>query len=159
MSDIPRVCATCVHFVFHESEQGYSELTPGTDCSFSCSKGYWHAVGSDCTEDAFRSSMLAATYCLDYEMVHVEPPAFHPTFPLNVDGLVGSLNEKYPDFIVGITNFPHHAWYERLGVGMTTSGSFVAPGQAYLWLEQRLREMAEEEAARAVETDRIDVLG
>jgi hypothetical protein len=192
MSDIPRVCATCKHFVFHESEPDYSELTPGADCSFSCSKGYWHANGGSCTEAEFRSSMLAATHCLDYEAVEVAPRAFHPTFPLDVGGsteeipdrlrqlatgqdelfdvlglvkigktfagspetiykaLVESLAARYPGFLIGITNYPHRAFYDN-GDGVTTSGSFVAPGQAYVWLEERLRQMTAVEVPSAVE--------
>jgi hypothetical protein len=153
MSDIPRVCATCKHFVFHESEPDYSEFTPGSDCSFSCSKGYWHANGSDCTEAEFRSSMLAATHCLDYEMVEVPLPAFEPWFPHgDVDSLLVSLRARYPDYDMGIKET--QAYYERGKVGRTRSGWTGTDGLAYLWLVTRL---AEKEVPSAVEADRIDV--
>ena len=146
MSEIPRVCATCKHFTFTEGQSAYSEWTPATDCSFSCDKGYWYVTGGGCTEDEFRSSMIAATICLDYEEVAVHRPALKPTFPLDTAGVLASLVTQYPDFRIGITvNFPHRAWYERGNVGMTTSGSFVSAAQAYDWLVTRLAEMTRED--------------
>lgn len=36
-----RACYSCKHFDFTAGEPGYSEMTPGSDCSFDCGKSHW----------------------------------------------------------------------------------------------------------------------
>lgn len=33
---IPRVCSVCEHFYLSTGEQGYSDMTPGSDASIEC---------------------------------------------------------------------------------------------------------------------------
>jgi hypothetical protein len=65
-----KLCVFCKHWDFYGGSQGYSEMTPGSDASMSCSKGHWERwCLHDTGESDFRRIILTAQTCPDYTQV------------------------------------------------------------------------------------------
>lgn len=141
MDETPRVCATCTHFEFRQSDGPWSEYTPGTDCSFSCKRGYWAAGGGGCSESEFRSSMLAALICEDYRLVQVDPIALRvPQWKQDQIDLaeLDAMMAEYPHVHFRVRKHPPFvAWYD-VGHGKTTSGTHYSRRAAIDWLRAAL---------------------
>ena len=62
-----KLCVFCKHFEFDEGEEGYSELTPGSDTLMGCDLGKWdHYNLEGFGPDGFRKTILQAESCKDY---------------------------------------------------------------------------------------------
>lgn len=74
-----KLCVFCKHWHFYGGDQGFSELTPGSDASMDCSKHHWDRPGRGPykgfvifnlhDERAFREMIQKAITCPDYEQV------------------------------------------------------------------------------------------
>lgn len=62
-------CVACKHWRFDEGEPDYSELTPGTEWNSSCEKGHWDVGGAYTSREKFRSCLLQAEKCNDFEIL------------------------------------------------------------------------------------------
>jgi hypothetical protein len=54
---------------FDPGDPGYSEMTPGYAWFSHCLKGHWEMRGYDVTMDEYRSNLLRANQCKDFEPV------------------------------------------------------------------------------------------
>ena len=67
-----KLCVFCKHWEFEEGQQGFSEMTPGSNASMGCDKGHF---GEDfCIYDiqgssGFREIIIKAETCPDYTPV------------------------------------------------------------------------------------------
>ena len=60
------VCVLCENYYFLQAEPGYSELTPGVDCSMGCKEHHWEFEQWDDTEITLANKMLLAIDCKDF---------------------------------------------------------------------------------------------
>ena len=65
-----KLCVFCEHWEFDGGEQGYSEMTPGTNASMGCKKEHWDGkrMVDIWSEVDFRKIILTAKDCKDYEI-------------------------------------------------------------------------------------------
>ena len=70
------LCLWCEHFYLSVGEQGYSDLTPGSDFYMDCQKSHWKYELHN-SEEHYRECLLAAIGCADYRvkasLVNIEP--------------------------------------------------------------------------------------
>lgn len=65
-----KTCLDCKYWRFDGGEQGYSELTPGSDMYIQCEKGHWELHNGDAdTAQCFRDVVALAVDCPDFEQV------------------------------------------------------------------------------------------
>lgn len=62
-----RTCVTCRHFNFNPGCPGYSEYTPGYDCTISCGKQVWRIDVTEDYIDQVRAKFLMAGSCQYFE--------------------------------------------------------------------------------------------
>ena len=139
MSEIPRVCATCRHFLYETGSEPVGEQTFDY-VTMRCVKNRWSLEPAEADAAEFRSTMVAAVDCSDYEEILVRPLPLKPP-----PQTVARLAACYPAFEIGVGDtFPFKAWYDKDGAGRTTSPSFHDHAAAVEWLAVRLAEMARE---------------
>lgn len=64
-----KLCLYCKHWYFDGGEQGYSELTPGSDMGIECLKGHWRIENGSHTGPSFRQTMERGLECKDFEEI------------------------------------------------------------------------------------------
>ena len=64
---LAKVCWSCNHMMFSNSDPGYSSWTPGWNFSMGCGKGYWVFDSDGDYVEAFRGKLLTAENCKDFE--------------------------------------------------------------------------------------------
>ena len=139
MSEIPRVCATCKHFLYETGSEPVGEHNFDY-VTIQCAKNRWSFEPTEASVDEFRSTILAAVDCSDYEEIWVRLLRLNPP-----PQTVARLAACYPAFEIGVGDaFPFKAWYDKSGAGRTTSPGFHDRSDAVEWLAVRLAEMARE---------------
>lgn len=61
------VCWFCDHIIFSAGSPCYSEVTPGTDFSLECGRGYWEFDQYGDSLDDFREQLETAQRCADFK--------------------------------------------------------------------------------------------
>lgn len=64
-----KICLFCEHFYLSTGEPGYSDMTPGSDMTIRCLKGYWDVDNYEDTTETYRQKLLTAKTCKDYKQV------------------------------------------------------------------------------------------
>lgn len=60
-------CIECVHIRFDPGSLSHSELTPGYDCMFDCSKRHWSMANARDSTQSLRVKLLMAERCVDFK--------------------------------------------------------------------------------------------
>jgi len=62
-----RICLFCEQFYICPADPGYSDMTPGSDVTINCTKGYWEIDLYDDYVDKYREKLSGAKTCPDWE--------------------------------------------------------------------------------------------
>lgn len=69
MSGAPdRTCLDCKYWLVMESTPDYSEVTPGSDGSWECTKGHWYMCNLEDSQKEARAKLLQARTCRDFTL-------------------------------------------------------------------------------------------
>jgi len=63
----PRSCLDCQHCLLDGGDAGYSEMTPATQMSWYCTKGWWEMDRVTLDTGVVRSTIFVAQKCPDFE--------------------------------------------------------------------------------------------
>lgn len=66
--ELPSTCLLCAHCRWDSGSSDYSEYTPGYAWSCKCAKKHFDMDGSGTSEMYYRSSLLRARFCPDYDL-------------------------------------------------------------------------------------------
>ena len=67
--DGTKLCWWCKYFYYDQGSQGYSDMTPGWEGRFECTKDHWKMNLVDTSEESFRNNIHHAVDCSDFESV------------------------------------------------------------------------------------------
>lgn len=90
-------CAICRHIGYSAASPGYSEMTPGGECSWHCNKNHQEIPDAfDYGIDAFAEFIRVAEKCPDFEVVSLEPEPKRAHEWTGVECLAGVVGEPTP---------------------------------------------------------------
>lgn len=62
-----KTCLECRYWHWEMGEDGYSEMTPGSDSSMECLKYHWRVRSTEDGRSDVRSKLMQAATCRDFE--------------------------------------------------------------------------------------------